>query len=117
MWCYARYAQQPGRGRYLPVLGAFCCGLMSKSMIVTLPFVLLLLDVWPLRRANRRAVLWEKLPLAACAFVVSLATYVSQQQAGAVRSLSNLPGGLRLANAVVTYLRYIARMIWPTRLA
>jgi len=117
MWCYARYAQQPGAVRYLLVLGAFGCGLMSKSMIVTLPFVLLLLDVWPLRRANRLAILWEKLPLFACAFGVSLATYVSQRQAGAVRSLGSLPGGLRVANAVVTYVVYIARMIWPTRLA
>jgi tetratricopeptide (TPR) repeat protein len=99
------------------VLGAFCCGLMSKSMIVTLPCVLLLLDVWPLRRANRRAVLWEKLPLAACAFGVALATYVSQRQAGAVRSLGALPFGLRAANAVVTYVVYAARTIWPAKLA
>ena len=117
LWCYARYVQRPGAGRYCLVLGAFCCGLMSKSMIVTLPCVLLLLDVWPLGRAKRWAVLWEKLPLLACAAGVSLATYVSQQQAGAVRSLGSLPGALRVENAIVTYMVYIGRTIWPAKLA
>lgn len=117
LWCYARYVQRPGMGRYGLVLGAFCCGLMSKSMMVTLPPVLLLLDVWPFGRAHRWAVLWEKLPLFACAAGVSLATYVSQQQAGAVRTLGTLPGGLRVENAIVTYVVYIGRMIWPTKLA
>ena len=104
LWCYARYAQQPGLGRYLLVLLGFCGGLMAKPMIVTLPFVLLLLDVWPLRRANRLAILWEKLPLFALAAGVSLATYVAQQQGHAVRSLGSLPAGLRVANALVTYI-------------
>ena len=104
LWCYARYAQQPGLGRYLLVLLGFCGGLMAKPMIVTLPFVLLLLDVWPLRRANRLAILWEKLPLFALAAGASLATYVAQQQGHAVRSFSSLPAGLRVANALVTYI-------------
>ena len=115
LWCYARYARQPGVGRYLLVLGGFCCGLMAKPMIVTLPFVLLLLDVWPLRRANRLAILWEKLPFFALAAGVSLATYFAQQHGHAVRSLGSLPAGLRIANALVTYFTYIARMFWPTQ--
>jgi Tfp pilus assembly protein PilF len=117
LWCYARYAQQPGLGRYLLVLLGFGCGLMAKPMIVTLPFVLLLLDLWPLRRANRLAVLWEKLPLLALAAGVSLATYVAQQQGHAVRSFTSLPAGLRIGNALVTYIVYIARMFWPVKLA
>jgi tetratricopeptide (TPR) repeat protein len=117
LWCYARYAQQPGVGRYLPVLLGFGCGLMAKPMIVTLPFVLLLLDLWPLRRAHRLAILWEKLPLFALAAGVSVATYVAQQQGHAVRLLSSLPAGLRIANALVTYVAYIGRMFWPTKLA
>jgi Tfp pilus assembly protein PilF len=104
-------------GRYLLVLLGFCGGLMSKPMIVTLPFVLLLLDLWPLRRANRLAILWEKLPLAALAAGASLATYVAQQQGHAVRLLSSLPAGLRVANALTTYIVYIARMFWPAKLA
>jgi len=117
LWCYARYAQQPGLGRYVLVLLGFCCGLMAKPMMVTLPFVLVLLDLWPLRRANRLAVLWEKLPLFALAAGASLATYVAQQQGHAVRSFSSLPAGLRVANALVTYMAYIARMFWPANLA
>jgi hypothetical protein len=117
LWCYARYAQQPGVGRYVLVLLGFCCGLMAKPMMVTLPFVLLLLDLWLLRRANRLAVLWEKLPLFALAAGASLATYVAQQQGHAVRSFSSLPAGLRVANALVTYMAYIARMFWPANLA
>jgi Tfp pilus assembly protein PilF len=117
LWCYARYAQRPGLGRYLLVLLGFCGGLMAKPMIVTLPFVLLLLDVWPLRRANRLAILWEKLPLFALAAGVSLATYLAQQQGHAVRSFSSLPAGLRVANALVTYIVYIARTFWPAKLA
>ncbi|MGO9231642.1 MAG: glycosyltransferase family 39 protein, partial [Bryobacteraceae bacterium] len=71
LWCYARYANRPAAGRYLLVLFAFLCAVMAKPMAVTLPFVLLLLDVWPLRRANRLAILWEKLPLFALATTAS----------------------------------------------
>ena len=117
LWCYARYAQRPGLGRYLLVLLGFGCGLMAKPMIVTLPFVLLLLDVWPLRRANRLAILWEKVPLFALAAGVSLATYIAQQRGHAVRLLSSLPAGLRVANALVTYIVYIVRTFWPAKLA
>jgi tetratricopeptide (TPR) repeat protein len=117
LWCYARYTQQPSAVRYSLVVLAFCGGLMSKSMIVTLPFVLLLLDLWPLRRPRRFAILWEKLPLVALAAGVSLVTFVSQQEGHAVRSLSSLPVGLRLANALLTYVVYIARMFWPAKLA
>jgi tetratricopeptide (TPR) repeat protein len=117
LWCYARYAQRPGLGRYVLVLLGFCGGLMAKPMIVTLPFVLLLLDVWPLRRAKRLAILWEKLPFFALAAGASLATYAAQQQGHAVRSFGSLPAGSRIANALVTYIVYIARMFWPAKLA
>ncbi len=117
LWCYARYAQRPGLGRYVLVLLGFCGGLMAKPMIVTLPFVLLLLDVWPLRRARRLAILWEKLPFFALAAGASLATYAAQQQGHAVRSFGSLPAGSRIANALVTYIVYIARMLWPAKLA
>jgi Tfp pilus assembly protein PilF len=117
LWLYARYARQPSMVRYALVILAFCGGLMSKSMIVTLPFVLLLLDVWPLRRAMRLALLREKLPLFVLAAGVSALTYISQQQGNAVRSLGSLPLDARIANAISTYLVYIARMLWPAKLA
>jgi tetratricopeptide (TPR) repeat protein len=117
LWCYARYVQQPSALRYWFVALAFAGGLMSKSMIVTLPFILLLLDLWPLRRTWRLALLREKLPLVALAAAVSLLTLVSQRQGHAIRSLASLPFGVRLANAVWTYVVYIGRMFWPTKLA
>jgi Flp pilus assembly protein TadD len=117
LWCYARYAERPSLERYWPVVAAFCLGLMSKPMTVTLPFVLLLLDVWPLRRANRMAILWEKIPLFVLAAGESLVTFFAQEQGRAVRSLSTLPFGLRLENALVSYVMYIARMFWPVHLA
>ena len=117
LWCYARYVERPTLARYIPVLLAFCGGLMSKSMIVTLPCVLLLLDVWPLRRALSWPVIREKLPLFALSAGASFLTFISQRQGHAVRSLSSLPLSSRLANAVLTYVVYIGRMIWPAKLA
>jgi len=117
LWCYARYADSPSPASYACVVLAFAGGLMSKSMIVTLPLVLLLLDFWPLRREWRRALLWEKTPLLTLAAAVSVVTLVSQQQGHAVRSLTALPLSERLANAAWTYVVYMGRMFWPAGLA
>jgi tetratricopeptide (TPR) repeat protein len=96
---------------------AFCFGLMAKPMIVTLPLVLLLLDVWPLERLRFPAILREKAPLLALSLAVSVITYLAQQRAGAVKALTAFPLGLRLENALVSYAVYIIRMFWPVRLA
>jgi protein O-mannosyl-transferase len=114
LWCYARYVERPGRVRYLLVLLAFALGLMAKPMVVTLPFVLLLLDIWPLRRGLR---LWEKAPFFALAAAVSLLTYLAQRHFGAVVSLSGAPFALRLENALISYVAYIGSMCWPSGLA
>ena len=104
-------------GRKLIVLAAFCLGLMAKPMIVTLPFVLLLVDVWPLRRPRTVALIREKLPLFALSAGAAVATYLVQRASGAVRALDAFPLGLRIENALVTYVVYMARTIWPARLA
>jgi tetratricopeptide (TPR) repeat protein len=129
MWAYVRYTERPGWGRYALVLLAFCSGLMAKPMIVTLPFVLLLLDVWPLGRLSfparaeadgkprTAAILREKAPLLALSLAVCVLTYLAQQRAGAVKALSAFPLSLRLENALVSYAVYIIRMFWPVRLA
>jgi Flp pilus assembly protein TadD len=117
LYWYASYARRPSTARYLLVVLAFCLGLMAKSMIVTLPFVLLLLDYWPLRRPMRRALLWEKLPLLALAAGAALLTFLAQEHGNAVRSLANIPLGLRLQNAVVAYAVYLVRTVWPLDLA
>lgn len=120
MLAYARYAERPGRGRYLVLLVAFALGLMSKAMLVTLPFVLLLVDYWPLERSKRTAwhsLVREKLPLIIMAAALSIVTFMAQRHAGAVQQLSGVPAGLRVANALISYVRYLGKAIWPSDLA
>ncbi len=109
LWSYVR------RKDWL-TLTAFCLGLMSKPMVVTLPLVLFLLDVWPLRRPLRCA-LRVKIPLLGLSAAGAMATYVIQKSSGAVREVGQFPLGLRVENAVVSYATYIVKMFWPARLA
>ena len=111
IWAYVRYVSQPHAGRYLTVVVLFALGLMAKPMLVTLPFTLLLLDVWPLGRLPLRV--REKLPLFALTIASSVVTFVVQQQAGAVKELVALPIGRRIANALVAYVTYIGKALWP----
>ena len=114
---YAHYTRLPSLRRYLLVVFVLACGLMSKPMLVTLPFVLLLLDYWPLDRI--RGQLWkrvlEKLPLVALSAISSIATLVAQK--GAVGWTEDLPILERINNAVVSYVLYIWQMFWPVQLA
>ncbi len=112
-WLYLDYVEKRTLQKYLLVVLAFCLGLMSKQMIVTLPFVLVLLDFWPLKR---RAIL-EKLPLLGLAIAASLITLLAQEKGGAVQSLASIPFGARAANALMAYVIYIANFIWPAGLA
>jgi tetratricopeptide (TPR) repeat protein len=128
LWCYSHYVRRPGLSRYLLLLASFSLGLMAKSMLVTLPFVLLLLDWWPLNRLSsgaastsrpdvlRRMVL-EKLPLMMLSGVVGVVTYFAQRSGGSVASVELVPLLARLSNAVLSYWVYIQTMFWPTRLA
>jgi tetratricopeptide (TPR) repeat protein len=122
---YAHYVRRPNWRRYLLVAAPFVLGLLSKSMIVTLPFVLLLLDVWPLgrlrpdafdRRIARRLVL-EKVPLVALAAADAVITYIAQHAVGAVAPLNRVPAGLRVLNALWSYVTYAASFFWPRGLA
>jgi tetratricopeptide (TPR) repeat protein len=181
MWAYLNYVARPGRWRYVLVAVAFGCALMSKSMAVTLPFALLLLDVWPLRRfavdsgsgvigpklthgagsaaeggvgspklthgagggdgsathrrdqgsraghmgsrtrpttggaGSVRGLVIEKLPLIALAIAVSIVTFLVQRGGGAV--LDEIPLGLRIANALNSYVVYLVKFFWPANLA
>ena len=117
LWTYVRYAERPAVSRYLLVLVSFCLGLLSKPMIVTLPFVLLLLDFWPLRRLpskKTRVVLLEKLPFLVLSTAVAGITYLVQQGSRAVKAF---PLELRIENALVSYVTYILKAFWPTNLA
>jgi tetratricopeptide (TPR) repeat protein len=109
LWSYVR------RHYWLTLL-AFCMGLMSKPMVVTLPFVLFLLDKWPLRQSLRSA-LRVKIPLLVLSAASAVAAYLVQRSSGAVREVGQFPLGLRVENAVVSYAAYIVKMFWPARLA
>ncbi len=119
LWFYARYVERPAsRGRYLLVVASFALGLTAKPMLVTLPFVLLLLDNWPLGRlgsASKKSLLVEKIPLfvlAAASCVITLAA-----QSEAIRPLAKIAFSERLANAVIAYVAYLGKMVYPANLA
>ena len=117
---YERYVRHPGARRYVPVCVLLILGLMAKSMLVTLPFVLLLLDVWPLGRWPSRSagrLLLEKIPLFVVVGAISAVTVVAQKSAGAMGPMDVLPFGARIQNAVVSYGAYLWKTVWPTGLA
>jgi len=121
---YVRYARAPSTWRYVIVAFVFALGLMSKPMLVTVPFVLLLLDYWPFRRiADQRShpghqllsLLVEKIPLIALSAVSSVVTFVAQR--GAIGWTEQLPMLPRINNALVSYAIYVRQMFWPANLA
>jgi tetratricopeptide (TPR) repeat protein len=133
---WERYVRAPGLGRYGFVLFSFACGLMSKPVLVTLPFVLLLLDVWPLGRGARGRLggagtsgghaggqlswgrlVWEKVPLFVLALVASGVTLRVQLAGGAMRAEGLSPFDERVANAVTSYVGYLWKTLWPVDLA
>jgi tetratricopeptide (TPR) repeat protein len=132
---YGWYARKPRVSRYAVVASLFALGLMAKPQVITLPFVLLLWDYWPLERTTSlssdggliRARLvankswsWlvlEKLPLLALSLVSSVLTLRAQTAAGAVTSFNRYPLSIRLENAVVAYARYLGKALWPSRLS
>jgi len=117
---YVRYARS---GRTIDLVWtsvAYAAGLLSKPTLVPWPFVLLLLDYWPLGRWEKgceRKLILEKVSLFALAAVASGVTYLAQASQGAVRSGAILPLPWRLANAAVAYTDYIGQTVWPVGLA
>jgi Flp pilus assembly protein TadD len=129
---YTRYVKckllQNARGKtlyYWLTLGSFTLGLMSKPMLVTLPFLLLLLDFWPLgiiqnikfKIQNFKPLLVEKIPFFVLAAAACIITYLAQQKDSAVMSIIDLPLGIRVENALIAYVDYLKKMIWPDALA
>src|SRR5260370_29329805 len=116
---YLRYVRAPNISRYVTVSIFLACGLMSKATFVTVPLMLLLLDYWPLQRANDfrawRRMIIEKIPLFALSAAASVATMFAQTVTMA--SLEQLPLLPRLKNAAVSLIAYIRQMFWPTDLA
>ena len=136
MLAYVRYAERSTPARYGIVILCFALGLMSKPVLVTLPCVLLLVDFWPLHRIRsakqqargksaepglrvvplKRALL-EKLPLLVLSLVSSLVTIAGHTQLGTMISEEEFPLGDRVANAIVSYGRYLLKAVWPANLS
>ena len=144
LWAYIRYVKYPGFNRYLLVIFTFALGLMAKPMLVTLPFVLILLDYWPLARlqigtsdqldktSNRAShngryqmwlnfrPIWEKAPLLALSGISSIVTYFAQHSGGPPGPPGPLvvfPLEVRIGNTLVSYVTYIRKTFWPQNLA
>jgi hypothetical protein len=131
---YAGYARRPGLGRYLLVALSLAASLLAKPMWVTAPFLLLLLDLWPLQRLEGspiagddrclplpRQSTWrlvaEKLPLFALSAASSAMAVAAQRGSGALMSLEEAGFGERLANALLPYARYLGKTFWPAGLS
>lgn len=112
LWAYAHYVEKPSVIRYSLVFLLFLLGLMSKPMTVTLPFVLLLLDYWPLNRfGSWKRILLEKAPLFMLSAGSSAITFIAQEAGGAVSYQLSL--SLRVANSLSSYVGYMSKMFFP----
>ncbi len=133
---YVRYAERKHRLSYLMCVLFLGLGLMAKPMLVSLPFVLLLLDFWPLKRfagenysaprtgaaavfsgRNLFPLIREKIPLFILVFLLSVTAITAQQSKGAVQTLEYFPFHFRIYNALITYVTYIAKTVWPSHLS
>ena len=133
---YSRYVSRRRIGSYAASIGLFFLGLLSKPMIVTLPFLMLVLDFWPLRRfapaggpfnenaiegrkagGSLRVIVAEKIPFFALAAASCVITVIAQHKSDAIVKISELPLLTRLANAAVSYVTYFQKTFWPSRLA
>jgi Flp pilus assembly protein TadD len=131
LMAYGWYARKPNWKRYLAVAALFVAGLAAKPMVITLPFVLLLWDYWPLGRVRGSGstssesvasyswaqLMLEKLPLFMLSAASAVITVQAQQAGGAVRSVAQFPFGVRFENSICAYAMYLWKMVWPTRLA
>jgi protein O-mannosyl-transferase len=129
---YAKYVRRPQLDRYLVLTVMFALGLAAKPMLVTVPFVLLLLDYWPLARieewtepsaiwrdsrASFSSLLLEKVPLFFLAAASSIITVIAQGRGNAAVDLGEIPLSVRVGNAIYSYSKYILKLFWPVNLA
>lgn len=132
LWFYADYIESSRFDKYLLVILFYILGLMAKPMLVTVPFVLLLLDYWPLKRFQLKSsdhaktakqkffhfgLIREKIPLFLLSSASCVITFLVQKSGGAVNSLTVVPFHVRIANALLSYISYIGKMFWPHNLA
>jgi len=124
---YVRYAEARSISRYAWVVITLALGLLAKPMLVTWPFVMLLLDYWPLQLTTRgpstslgttvKKLVLEKIPLFTLVAASVIITFLAQSHGGAVRTFAAAPVGFRLSNALVSYVKYLLLTFWPNNLA
>src|ERR1035437_7445573 len=123
LWAYARYVEKSkvqcpkSKVFYGLTLLFFAFSLMSKPMLVTLPFLMLLLDYWPLKRFTILRLVREKMPFFMLSVASCVVTFIVQQKGGAVVKLARIPMTGRIENAFVAYARYLDKTLWPASLA
>ena len=133
MWAYIHYVEKPGLKRYGLIALFFTLGLMSKPMLVTLPFVLLMLDFWPLGRwrflpeseKNKASnggekfskLIREKIPFFIIVVGSSIITFIVQKSGGALKAMEDNSLSARIANAMVSYVTYLGKTFWPSGLS
>ena len=128
---YSEYVAKLKPSLYFLSLFSFVLGLMSKPMLVTLPIVMLLMDFWPLERYRRNereqglnhhlargtSLIKEKIPFFACSLLSAAITAYAQNSTGAMKSFDEMPLGLRIENALIAYVKYIGKTLWPHDMA
>ena len=121
LWTWTSWTARGGRWRYSLSFALYALGLLAKPMLVSLPLVLLLLDLWPLGRTTLRGrwtpFLREKLPFFALAALSAAVTIAVQRAGGSMERLPDVPIALRASNALVSYATYLVQAVWPTSLA
>jgi protein O-mannosyl-transferase len=120
MLAYLNYVRRPGWGRYALMIALFVLGLMAKAVLVTLPVMLLFIDYWPLRRFEKSSawlLLREKLPMFGLAAASGVMAFIAQRMGGLVAPDDAFPFGVRIANAFVSFVKYIWLMIVPRNLS
>jgi tetratricopeptide (TPR) repeat protein len=117
IWFYARWAESRNRGHYIASVAMFAIGLTAKGMLITLPFVLLLIDYWPLHRFELKRSIIEKIPFFVVLIPGLATTFLTQKKINAIASSEHVSLAASVANAVLSYIAYIGKMLWPTSLA
>jgi tetratricopeptide (TPR) repeat protein len=115
---YTWYGRRPSMGRYVSVAVLFACSLASKQTLVVLPLVLLGVDIWPLRRKEPvTRLVAEKIPLFVLSILAACTALWAQHAGGALVESGQLPTALRLENSALSFVRYLGKIVWPSRLA
>jgi len=117
IWFYALWVESKQRRHYIASVAMFAIGLTAKGMLITLPFVLILIDYWPLKRFELKRSIIEKIPFFIVLIPGLATTFLTQKKINAIASSEHVSPAASIANAVLSYVAYIGKMLWPSHLA